>query len=188
MRAVDHVDSTMTRMGSCAMDFVDFTAELRDQELAHIALKRLRAVFVVASEFSDTLFKVAQGTLRRRMADDEPNEWLLQTRQELAGTAVVNTESLTDEQARSRFGTRSLPIWMSYTLRRELWMLETVRIHIDTISNLGSFIHLQALVYPQQSEDECRTRIREIRELLAPSLGGPISTDYAIMLDRDQAA
>lgn len=170
------------------MDYIDFKAELRDPELARIALKRLNAMFVVASEYTDTLFRVAQGTLRRRIADNEPNEWLLQSRQELAASAKTNSESLTDEQARARFGTRSLPIWLTYTLRRELWMMDTVHIHLDTVTNLGAFIHLQTLIHNQQSDQHSRQRIQEIRDMLAPALGGPIAPDYAIILERDKAA
>ena len=170
------------------MRFVDFTAELRDPELARIALKRLDAMHVVTSEFMDTLFKVADGTLRRRMADDEPNEWLFQSRVESASTEIVETQSLSDDEARVRLGTRRLPVWIEYTLKRELWMIDTTRVHLDEVSGLGHFLHAQNLVYPQQPEAACRRRINQLRELLGPALGGPLAADYAVMLDRDQNA
>jgi hypothetical protein len=170
------------------MEFVDFTTELRDPELARIALKRSGGMHVVTTSFKDTLFRVGQGTLRRRAGDDEPNEWLLQIRDESPSSAIVRTESLTDEQARSRYGTRRLPIWLSYEFRRELWMLDTVRIHIDTVADFGCFAHFQSLVYHQQTKADCERRIDEARRLLMPALGGPIATDYAILISRDSDA
>ena len=170
------------------MEYVDYRAELRDLELARIALTQTEAMHIGHTVFTDTVFRVSEGTLTRRVATNEPNEWILRSRLERASIEVTQTEELTDDQARARFGTRRLPVWVAYTMRRDLWMIDTTRVCLDEVENLGSFLLAQALIYRTMNIETCTDAIERVRTLLAPALGGAVATDYAIMIDRDGKA
>jgi adenylate cyclase class IV len=68
--------------------------------------------------------------------------------------------------------------------RRELLLWRNVRIHLDTVEGLGTFIEFEAVIAPDEdrSPQVSATRIDELRQALAISEGDLISHSYSDLL------
>src|SRR5205814_6567994 len=64
--------------------------------------------------------------------------------------------------------------------RRELWMWQNVRIHLDTVEALGAFIEFEAVVSTGNSEEISRARLQELSDAL--DIRDRVSVSYADML------
>lgn len=172
------------------MQNVDFKCELRDPELARIALRKLGAQFVHAVEQIDTYYRVPDGRLKKREAHGEPIEYIFYHRINRPQPKLSHFTIYTEDQVTQRFGTRPLPVWLTVRKTREIYLLRGTHIHIDNVQELGHFLEVDALVSPNQHVGRCHRLIGKIRELLGPALGEPIATGYADLMqqDKDNAA
>ena len=172
------------------MQNVDFKCELRDPELARIALNKLGAQFVNTVTQQDTYYRVPDGRLKKREVDGEPAEYIYYHRLNRPQPTLSHFTVYTEEQVRTRFGTKPLPVWLVVNKTRDIFLLRGTHIHIDNVQDLGYFLEVDALVSANQHVGRCHRLIGKIRDLLGPALGEPIATSYAdlIQQDKDNAA
>jgi adenylate cyclase class IV len=161
------------------MQNVDFKCELRDAALARAIVRRLNAIHVGESTHHDTYYRVPDGRLKRRRAEGEPVEWIVYHRSDRPTPAISRFSIYSEEQLRERYGERDLPEWLSFTKRRDIWLLEGVRIHFDNVDHIGAFLEVDALVSTSRNVAACHAAIARIRTALEPALGGMIATSYA---------
>ncbi|MDX2132672.1 MAG: class IV adenylate cyclase [Planctomycetota bacterium] len=169
---------------------IEFKAELRDGALARTILRAIQAAYILTFGQTDTYYRVTSGRLKRRETDDEPAEWISYDRANVAGPRASEFTILTDEQALERYGREALPVWVVVRKRREVWMLGGVRVHLDEVDGLGSFLELEALVTRDHTEARARAAVEELRRQLGPALGELIDRSYSDMAadERERAA
>jgi adenylate cyclase class IV len=170
------------------MHNVEFKAELRDPELARAALRALRAAYILSFGQVDTYYRVASGRLKRRETEGEPAEYIFYERADRTAPKLSKFTIYSESQARERFGEAALPVWLVVRKRRELWMLGSVRVHLDEVEGLGAFIEFEALVSTDQTIAKGHERIGELRRAMGPALGESIACGYSDLIDRDQAS
>jgi len=173
------------------MHNVEFKSELRDPSLARGIARTLGATLAATLDQTDTYFRVAHGRLKKREsvhADTgarEPTEFIFYDRANIARPKLSNFTIYTEDEAVQRFGTRPMPIWVVVKKRREVWMADHTRIHIDRVEGLGDFIECEALVSQKQTVVQCRGRNEEFRRAFLPATGEPIAVSYSDMLTID---
>lgn len=64
--------------------------------------------------------------------------------------------------------------------RRELWMWQNVRIHLDEVAELGTFVEFEAVLGPDDTEAEGHSRVSHL--LAALELGEIVPVAYADLL------
>jgi adenylate cyclase class IV len=166
---------------------IDFKAELREPDLARGILRTLGAMFIVSLEQRDTHFRLPDGRLMRREATDEPTEWIFYHRNDGSRPRLCTFTMLTDEQARTRWGTRGLEPWLTIVKQREMWLTKEAAIALDDVPGLGRFLEITAMVGADVDLLECHRRVHTLRDHLDPALGEPISLSYADLIAADQA-
>ncbi|MCA9286715.1 MAG: class IV adenylate cyclase [Phycisphaerales bacterium] len=164
------------------MENVEFKAELRDLEAARAQCRALPARFMFVRPQLDTYYKLPDGRLKRREAPGVPVEWIYYHRADAVRPRLSTFAVLTDEQARTRWGTQSLREWVQVRKTRELWLLENVRIHLDVVENLGRFIEFEAQVTGKFDRQICSESVVALREAFAPVLGEPIAVSYGDLM------
>ena len=177
------------------MQNVEFKAELRDLAAARRQCELLGARLVGTLNQSDTYYKLPDGRLKRRETRSTPGdpgglgsiEWIFYHRADRISPRLSVYSILTDGQARRRWGTYSLRQWLIVVKNRELWMLNNVRIHLDKVQELGTYLEFEAVVSPQFDVRRCHAEVSRLRELFAPVLGEPISASYSDLLAQAQA-
>jgi adenylate cyclase class IV len=158
---------------------VEFKAELRNPAAAAAQCAAVGAEHLGTLRQTDTYYRLAAGRLKRRSAPGEPVDWIYYDRPNDVRPRVSTYAILSDLQARRRWGTESLREWLTVVKTRELWMLGNVRIHLDEVDGLGTFLELEAMVTDEQDESACRRMIERLRQTFAPLLGEPIAVSYS---------
>ncbi len=169
------------------MQNIEFKAELRNPDAATAQCRVLSAQFIGTLELVDTYYKLADGRLKRRVAEGEPVEWVYYHRPDRISPKMCNYTILTDEQARLRWGTHSLREWLVVKKRRDLWLLDDVRIHLDTVDRLGTFIEFEAMVTRSFTVRDGHEAIAELRDIFGQMLGEPISVSYSDLMEQELA-
>lgn len=161
------------------MQNIEFKCELRDPALARAVCRGMGAAPVDLLEQVDTYFKLADGRLKRRESAGHPAEYIFYHRDNLSRPRISRFSIYTAAEALERFGTVPLPTWVVVRKRREVYLINNVRVHLDDVEGLGSFLELEALVSPRMNVARCHRAIAELRRALAPALGEPISASYS---------
>src|SRR3954465_3321524 len=168
------------------MNNVELKAELRDIGVARAICRAVGASFILAFEQTDTYFRVAHGRLKKRDTDDEPCEYIFYERPNRAGPKLSHFTIYSEEQALERFGRHPLPVWVTVRKRRELWMHANVRIHLDRVEGLGTFLEFEALVSRDHSVAQCQEAVAQLKAKFQPVLGELIDCGYSDLIASDQ--
>lgn len=164
------------------MQNVEFKFELRDAELARLICARNDARHVGTFEQRDTYYRVGDGRLKKRETAGESAEYIFYHRPNRARAKLSHFTIYSEQEAKARFGERPLPVWLIVNKRREVWMWNGVRIHLDFVEQLGCFFEAEALVMPARHVGECHRLLAEIKEAFAPALGEAVAVGYSDML------
>ena len=164
------------------MHNIEFKAELRDPAAARRQCALLGAEPIGTLRQTDTYFRLPGARLKKREAPGEPTEWIYYERRDLVRPRRSDYAILTDEQARRRWGSQSLRRWLKVTKTRELWMLKNVRIHLDEVERLGSFIEFEAVVSKQAGVQTCYLAINKLRKDFAMAMGEAVATSYSDLM------
>ncbi len=168
------------------MQNIELKAELRDLPLARTIARGIGATFILAFDQTDTYYRVPSGKLKKRETVDEPVEFIFYDRPTKSAAKLSNFTIYSQDQAAERFGTHPLPVWVVVRKRRELFILGHVRIHLDTVEGLGSFLEFEALISRDYDAARCDQSVAELREKFQPALGELIDCGYADLLAREQ--
>ncbi len=165
-----------------SMHNIEFKAELRDPVAARRQCALLGAHHVGMLRQKDTYYKLLDGRLKKRESRGEPTQWIYYHRPDLVRPRMCHYTILSDEQAKRRWGTHSLRPWLEVTKVRELWTLANVRIHLDEVDKIGTFIEFEAVVSRNFDVQECHLAINHLREVFGPTLGEPVSAGYSDLM------
>jgi len=164
------------------MQNVEFKAELRDAGLARDVCRVLDAKHLGLIEQVDTYYKMPDGRLKRRQTPGEQVEWIFYHRPNRTQPKVSTFTILSDRQAVTRWGTLGLRAWVTVRKKRDLWLIDNTRIHLDEVERLGRFIEFESLITERYNLKECQAIVRHLRERFGPSLGEPIASSYCDMM------
>lgn len=161
---------------------VEYKAELRDLELARGCLRASGAMHIVNVRQRDTHFRVPHGRLLKREAMNEPVEWIFYHRTDRISPRTSTFTILSDEQARTRWGTIGIPEWVTVEKTRDLWMTRNVTIALDQVEGLGTFCEVTAMLALDVDRHGAGDLVLDVVDLLHAALGEGISSGYAEMV------
>lgn len=161
------------------MKNIEFKVELR-----HLAAARQQCNAIGATRQGvlvqvDTYFKLADGRLKRRETVGQATQWIWYHRADDIRPRPSDYAVLSEEQALRRWGTHSLRPWLEVRKRRELWIIDNVRIHLDEVEDMGTFIEFEAIVSEELDADACLAAVTELRQIFAPVLGEAVAVSYS---------
>jgi adenylate cyclase, class 2 len=164
------------------MQNLELKAELRDPTIARAAAMRLGAAHIAVVDQTDTCFRVPHGRLKRRETAGEPTEYIFYHRRDEASPRISQFTIYDVATARERFGLIDPPVWVIVRKRRQIFMYQNVRIHLDEVEGLGTFLELEALISAAHDVERCQQTLARIREAMQPALGELIAVSYADLL------
>lgn len=169
------------------MQNIEFKSELRNIDAARQQCALLGAQRESRMAQRDTHFRMADGRLIKRETSGKAIVWVYYHRPDRISPRMSNYTILTDAQAKRRWGTRSLRLWLTVEKTREIWLLGEVRIHLDVVKDLGAFVEFEALVSRRFNVKACHETIARLREAFSPVMGEPISASYSDLLHMQMA-
>jgi adenylate cyclase class IV len=174
------------------MQNVEIKIELRDPALARAIMANLGAPRVARLRQVDTYYRLADGRLKKRESSDDqghvyPPEFIFYHRPNQARARVSRFVIYTAEEARRQFGEGEPPVWVRVCKARDVYMHKGVRVHLDEVEDLGSFVEFEALITPQNDLHAAHAAVDELRRAFGPALGEPVSVSYSDMLAAERA-
>ena len=111
-----------------------------------------------------------------------PDEWIHYFRTDDSSARNSDYSLYTPDEAEARFDLAALEPWVVVAKQRTLHMHGEVRVHLDQVENLGSFLELEALVNERQHEAQAERALHDLLTALKPVLGEPIASSYSDLL------
>ncbi len=117
-------------------------------------------------EQTDTFFRAPGGRLKLRETNDAPAQLIPYARPDEPGAKQSEYVVLPVEQpdAARRLLTRILGAAGVVRKRRELLLLDNVRIHLDDVEGLGTFIEFEAVLGPGRTPESERRRLADLAD------------------------
>ncbi len=140
---------------------------------------------VLAQE--DTFFRAKRGRLKLRRFDDDRGELIYYERANARGPSESRYMILQTREAVTLRDALSKALGVSGVVRkrREVYHVAGTRVHLDTVEGLGEFIELEAVLGPDESQEDGRARVRALVDVLGISDGDLIDRAYIdLLLDR----
>ena len=76
--------------------------------------------------------------------------------------------------------------WLCVEKTREIWLDDNVRIHLDEVVNLGTFIEFEAMVTPACDVAKAKVKIARLMEQFGPVLGEPVAVSYCDLMAQSE--
>ena len=159
---------------------IEIKARCTDRERAEENLTALGAGPAGMFDQRDTYFNVQEGRLKLRFIGPDDGHLIFYRREEISGPKRSDYEIAftTDPEALGLMLREVLGSWIEVEKRREIWLWENVRIHLDEIKDLGTFVELEAVTDEkgvQESHRQVETLMRALEilpdQLIACSYG-----------------
>ena len=148
-------------------------------------LSQRNAQFIGTDQQTDYYFRVSEGRLKLRQGLVE--NALIFYHRDNAATARPSHIQLVKVDAHTGAGilellTSALGTSGVVKKSREIWFVDNVKIHLDTVEGLGTFIELEAIQEHGLTGDDLRKQVVELRDLFGITEGDLISLSYSDMV------
>ena len=125
---------------------IEIKAKSNNQNAIREILKSKKADFKGADRQIDTYFKVNNGRLKLREGKIE-NNLIHYQRENKEGPkqSDVNLFKSNPESSLKEILTKALCVLVVVDKKREIYFIDNVKFHIDTVENLGNFVEIEAI-------------------------------------------
>ena len=125
---------------------VEIKARCSSPELIRRVLGERKAIFRGIDRQIDTYFNVSQGRLKLREGDIE-HSLVHYDREDEAGPrkSIVTLYRTVANSALKEVLTNSLGVLVVVEKRREIYFIDNIKFHIDTVEQLGTFVEIEAI-------------------------------------------
>ena len=161
---------------------MEIKAPLGDLDRARAAVARLGARAAGTMEQVDRYYELADGRrLKLRTVPGRAAELISYRRPETSGVRVSEYEVTPVRDGDACIVPRSRPLVIVRKCR-ELHLIDNVRVHLDAVDGLGSYLELEAVIDPAHDEATCRRQVADITRALGIADESLIRASYAELL------
>jgi predicted adenylyl cyclase CyaB len=134
---------------------------------------------------TDTYFRVPKGRLKLREIEGQPAVliWYERPDQDSARLSSYFLVPVADAASLKAALATALGVRGSVRKRRGIYFWHNVRIHLDQVEDLGTFVEFEAVLGPQENEDTARCRLAQLGAALAITPADHIADSYADLLN-----
>lgn len=163
---------------------IEIKARCADQKKIRDILTAHKADFKGTDHQVDTYFKVNRGRLKLREGNIE-NSLIFYERENKEGPKQSNVNLFRSEPGSSlkEILISALGILVVIDKKREIYFIDNVKFHIDTVENLGTFVEIEAIdsdgtIGKEKLLEQCNEYLR----LFGIEQGALVSVSYSDML------
>ncbi len=170
---------------------LELKARVPDLASAREAALELGAVPSAVEQQRDTFFNARYGRLKLREIAGEP-AYLIGYRRPDEQAARISEYTLVpvpNPQALKHALSQTLGIWLVVAKRREILLWDHVRIHLDTVEQLGTFVEFEAVLSGPHGNPDRELgdrRLHALREVMAITDRDCVAVAYADLLAASQ--
>ena len=171
---------------------LEFKAQCQSLDSFYPRLRDLNAMHRETVHQTDTYFYVTSGEhraisetcqprLKLRETDEMPEAWLIyyeRPNHDASRYSQYQLCEITDPSTFKNLLTAALGIKTIVKKRRELWMFNNTRIHLDTVVDLGEFVELET-VFQGQTETEAIDEHQHVKTTLHLDIAYSVAVSYS---------
>jgi len=133
---------------------------------------------------TDTYFRVSAGRLKLREQKPGADQLVFYRRPDQPSPKASDFQVVPVEDGAGMRAllTAALGVLVQVSKQRELWRVDNVRIHLDTVAGLGTFIEFEVMVIDGHSEEGCRGQAQELLDVFGIGEGDLLSGSYADLI------
>ena len=143
---------------------IEIKARVRDIDAVRAIAERLSDLPCTVLSQEDTFFHTPQGRLKLRVLAPDRGQLIYYERADAAGPkrSEYFVSPTDDPSALKAVLTPCLGVRGVVRKRRSLYRVGNTRVHLDEVEGLGSFLELEVMLGPGQSDKEGQTIAREL--------------------------
>jgi adenylate cyclase class 2 len=166
------------------MENVEIKARCADPRQMEQAVRAAGAVWQRDMEQVDIYFRVNQGRLKLRRADGKDEALIYYVRADTNSPKVSRYEliPIAPNHQLAAILEQALGVKTTVRKRRQLWRLDNIRIHLDEVAGLGSFIEFEVEVVPGRNVQGCRAQADQLLNQLGIPPSDLIAGSYSDLL------
>jgi len=169
---------------------IEIKARCSNHEKVREVLCSLGADFKGVDHQIDTYFRVPGGRLKLREGTIE-NALIYYEREDQAGPkkSDVILHSVKSDSSIKQLLTSALGVLVTVDKRREIYFVGNVKVHLDTVDDLGTFVEIEAQDPDGTGRrEDLLEQCRRFMDLFAVALDDLIPTSYSdLLLEKQQA-
>jgi predicted adenylyl cyclase CyaB len=164
---------------------LELKARYADLDAAAALLRDLGARDTGVELQLDTYFRVPAGRLKLREIDGQETVLIGYMRPDEGGARTSNYQlvPVDDAAAMKAVLTDTLGVRGVVAKRRHIWLWQNVRIHLDDVTGLGTFVEFEAVITSPADEAAAPAQLDRLAHLLAINPDDRIAPSYADLLD-----
>ncbi|WP_116108599.1 class IV adenylate cyclase [Lewinella sp. IMCC34191] len=166
---------------------VELKARTGDHDRIRALLTDAGADFRGTDHQIDRYFRVPDGRLKLRIGNIE-RSLIFYRRPDQAGpkdSAVSLTKLETEKAAISLATTleQALGVWVTVDKQREIYFVDNVKFHLDTVAGLGTFVEIEAIGESKADRERLLRQVDHFRTLFRIEDNDMVSVSYSDLLN-----
>jgi predicted adenylyl cyclase CyaB len=160
---------------------IELKCHCADLAAASQALTRLGAHFAGVETQTDTYFHVPSGRLKLRRIEGSTAVLIAYTRpdQPQYRTSSYHLAPVHEPEPLLGALAAALGVRAAVRKRRQIFLWHNVRIHLDEVDGLGTFVEFEAVLAGPQDEIPSRKHLDELAQVLTLDPSAGLATSYA---------
>ena len=146
---------------------VELKARVQDLAEARKIAATLDARYVGLQEQVDTYFRIAEGRLKLRQINGLQAELIWYERADLpqARCSFYHRAPVANPETLKTVLAAALGVETVVQKRREIFLWQNVRIHLDQVPGLGSFLEFEAVLQSEEDESAAQTQLAQLVQM-----------------------
>jgi predicted adenylyl cyclase CyaB len=163
---------------------LELKARCPDLNRARAAVVQLGAPPAGQEIQTDTFFPVRKGRLKLREIDGQPAVLIWYDRPDQTGARLSNYHlvPIADAELLKTTLTAALGVIGQVHKQRDIYLWHNVRIHLDEVEGLGSFVEFEAVLGPEDDLQTAHERLTDLSARLGIAPADRLSHAYADLL------
>jgi predicted adenylyl cyclase CyaB len=171
------------------MENIEIKARLDNPDQVRESVKKLNHTYVGLDHQIDTYFKTSNGRFKLRESSLSGPYLIFYLRENMSGpkSSVYQKLPVEDADGLKDLLSKMQGVHTIVEKKREIYLYENVRIHLDDVKNLGSFLEFEAVLDEKFNNREEETRkvefLMEILQIMDDHL---INESYENLITKNQ--
>jgi adenylate cyclase, class 2 len=163
---------------------IELKARLADLEAARRTARSLAAAEPTVQQQVDTYFHCASGRLKLRQVDARPAELIWYARPDTSTPKASDYTLIRCDEGESLVGLLSAALGVRGVVRkrREIFLHQNVRIHLDEVERLGTFLEFEAVLGPGVGDAQGQAQLADLAERFGIGPGDLVAGSYGDMV------
>lgn len=170
---------------------MELKARAADLDRARRIAREIATMDLGVQEQTDTYFRCVSGRLKLRQGGHVPAQLVWYRREDERGPRVSDYRIVPISNPETLKGAleAALGVWCIVKKRREIYLYQNVRIHLDEVEKLGTFLEFEAVLSHGIDEEAGRAQLAHLRERFAIAPADLVAASYSDLLaDASSAA